>query len=133
MDESHQIYERISRIETVQERSDIHIQELTKTMRELAAVTVEQANQKESIKRIADRQDIMLENLTKLTTEFHSRYDGLTESISEIKTNLGGYGDLEKEVAHNSFITKLITAVSGAVMVATLSILVTLFTNTFGE
>lgn len=123
--ENTKLYERISRIETVQERVDNHIQELNKTTKELTQVVSELANQRESIKRLHDRQDETTMHITEMRGEMfqcNMLNKNLKEEVTAIKDKMVKYEEIEKSVTHNSFITKLVIGVASAVFLAALSV-----------
>lgn len=135
MDGERRLYERMTRIETVQESLDRHIQDLATTTKELTKVVSELANQRESLKRLQDRQDATTKRMDELGGELFkctAANRTLKLDIDEINTKLLKYEEIEKSVTHNSFITKIIIGVTSAIFLTGLSVAATIIKNGMG-
>ena len=142
MPEENDIITRLARIEITQEHSekrqehtDKSLRDLNETTKKLVGVVHQLANQKESIKRMHDRQDDMEKKINKasqLHFEMSARVNTVTDNLLSIQESLKDYKKMNDSIQTNSFVNKIIIFVVSSLFLGAIGIGTSLITGAFG-
>lgn len=142
MADENDIITRLARIEITQEHSDRRqehtdksLRDLNETTKKLVGVVHQLANQKDSIKRMHERQDDMEDKIAKasqINFEMATRINSVTDKLLSIEESLKDYKKMNDSIQTNSFVNKIIIFVVSSLFIGAIGIGTSLITGVLG-
>lgn len=142
MSDENDVITRLARIEITQEHSekrqehtDKSLRDLNETTKKLVGVVHQLANQKDSIKRMHERQDVQEDKITENSREIFettTRTKAAEDRIKTIEDAIKEYKAMEDTVHNNSYHMKLIVSVVSILFVAGVGVVTALVKGALG-
>lgn len=142
MSDENDVITRLARIEITQEHSekrqehtDKSLRDLNETTKKLVGVVHQLANQKDSIKRMHERQDEMEDKISESSRhqfELKSQINITNDKLASIEDSLKDYKKMGDSVQTNSFVNKIIIFVISSIFIGAIGVGTSLITGVLG-